>query len=321
MIYSILYLRFILAMSVVTLHFFSVYSQLEYVAYLTMAVDIFFVLAGFIQVISTQKEKRPLRYMWKRIKRIIPLYWLMLVTGYIGIMIFTSTDRSLIESIFLIPIFNNNFNHDMQPLIISQAWTLQFDLILYIFFCITFIFINDNRAYYYIISAFVIITLLSLFGVHSQLPYLTAIFNNMVIFFEYTLGMILGLLYTNTNLKNYKSNKLGAFFLVIGIAGMLYAFYNFGIGYGRGITVGIPSFIAVLGVLILDVKEGNSVLLGKLSYPIYISQTISIFAFATFTKIYFPGINFMLIFPISISLALIIGFVFLKIDQIIFSNN
>ncbi len=240
MIYSIQYLRFILAMLVVTLHFFSVYSQTLYIGYFTLAVDVFFVLAGFIQVISTQRDKNPKTYLVKRIKRIIPIYWIMTISGTVALFLFNAMfDRGLIESLFLIPITDVNSNHDLALLIISQGWTLQFDFLLYFIIAIFFAFNKKDDVYKLIAIFLLIVTTISFADITTYVPYVNILFSYLMIFFEYFLGIMIGLLYFRTDFKEYKNNKYGGALIIVGI-------------------------------IMLDVKESKSILLGKLSFPIYI---------------------------------------------------
>lgn len=321
MIYSIQYLRFVLAMMVVTLHFFSVYNAASPIAYFTLAVDVFFVLTGFIQVLSTKSNKDPKKYISKWFKRILPIYWFMLFIGMIGILVFSiPIGREFIGSLLLVPAYSSEFNHNMEPLIISQAWTLQFDFLLYYLYFISFQFFKDDKSHYFVILVLLFVSMLSLFGLSSTIPYITILLNNMVIFLEYTFGILLGLIYVNTNLKNYKNNKLGLSLILIAIMLLLINFNIFTLEYGRGISFGIPSVILLLGVILIDVKQGHSIRLGELSYPIYISHTISVFGFATITKVLLPNVAPIVIYPFSALLAVVVGMIFLVIDKNVFQK-
>src|SRR6185437_3793138 len=79
------YLRAIAALMVVWFHlygeipayepFFSVHGWISVPAF-RGGVDIFFVISGFVMYVSSI-DSEPLRFLWRRIARIVPLYWSM----------------------------------------------------------------------------------------------------------------------------------------------------------------------------------------------------------------------------------------------------
>ena len=70
------YLRAFAAMSVATFHA-GQRAGLELVGLASFGVPMFFVISGFIMVVITDASSRPLRFLIRRLIRIVPMYWLM----------------------------------------------------------------------------------------------------------------------------------------------------------------------------------------------------------------------------------------------------
>ncbi|HIF9541977.1 TPA: acyltransferase family protein [Photobacterium damselae] len=92
-----------------------------------VGVDVFFVISGYIILMSMDRKKyEPFCFLLKRLLRIYPIYWFFLLI-YI-LMMSVNDNLSLtwiLSSTLLIPI------ETFSP-IISQAWTLQFEVYFYL---------------------------------------------------------------------------------------------------------------------------------------------------------------------------------------------
>lgn len=98
-------------------------------------VDIFLIISGFIMMHTTEFDTD--QFLWKRIKKIIPLYWLItLFTSfavYVAPQLFNSYEVSLeyiLKSLFFIPYEHNGIR---QP-VLGLGWTLNYEMIFYFIF-------------------------------------------------------------------------------------------------------------------------------------------------------------------------------------------
>ena len=120
-------------------------------------VDFFFVLSGFIityaHMSDVGRPERVYRYLWRRIVRIYPIYWV--VTG-IGILhaIFSPDAAArlaplhLLYSLLLLP-------ESAEP-IVSVAWTLRSEMLFYIVFALTIV---DRRFCWPLVIATLLLVL------------------------------------------------------------------------------------------------------------------------------------------------------------------
>ncbi|MEO0440021.1 MAG: acyltransferase [Pseudomonadota bacterium] len=149
-IQSIQFLRFVAATLVVLFHShlaistrLSPDSAVDRDLYLfgfgAVGVHIFFVISGYIMVLTNSRPDRPFsakQFYKKRFVRIYPIYWLIAVLYLVinPLLGFTYelTPYSLLSSFLLLP--------DHAPLIIGPAWTLAYEMYFYLIFGLAMIF-------------------------------------------------------------------------------------------------------------------------------------------------------------------------------------
>lgn len=146
-ILPIQYLRGIAAMMVVWFH---AAEQLPRVKTLipntfgNSGVDLFFVISGFIMVITTTGSAiSPVEFMRRRIIRVAPLYWL-LTLAMVGAALAAPalfrtlivTPTTLVESLLFVPHFSNSFPTMAWPLLVP-GWTLNFEMFFYLVFALS----------------------------------------------------------------------------------------------------------------------------------------------------------------------------------------
>ncbi len=146
--------RAVAAYMVVLFHFLALfvwhlYPEAKYLTFGAAGVDIFFVISGFIMVVTTSDGKTgPADFLAKRIARIAPIYWLitlvlvaMSLAGLKPIGILRMQADWVVKSLFFIP-----FNRDgyVEP-INSVGWTLNYEMFFYVVFavCLT---VRQNSA-------------------------------------------------------------------------------------------------------------------------------------------------------------------------------
>ena len=285
MLLSLQYLRGVAALLVV---YFHALTQLKsggneniYLPLLgESGVDLFFVLSGFVMWITTaNKNIGFFKFLEKRIKRIVPIYWILtilasslaLVLG--DLMKSTVFDMShLIKSLFFIPAINPSEKvAGIYPVIIP-GWTLNFEFFFYLIFGFSLFF--TSRKVRLISVSLLIISLFSFsFVIEIDTAIITFYLNNVII--EFLFGLVLGVLY----LKNKVDLKIGKFILLLLIAStsllLLYADYLS--DSLRGLFLGLPSVLLIYWLLIYENNHGifkSKILkiIGDASYSIYLTH-------------------------------------------------
>lgn len=256
------------------------------VLWLRSGVDIFFVISGFVMWVSTSGAPvSPVSFYVARIRRIVPLYWL--VTGFIltvallapGLMRTMRFDwLHTIASLFFIPMQSPvpGSEGQMWPVIIV-GWTLNMEMFFYLLFGITLLAREQARALLAIVI-FIGLGGSSLFFTPNArvlafyLSYQTA---------EFGLGVALGVLYTSRwPLRDVRAAALGAcggFALLVGS--------NFLFSFGAPLdwTLFGASGLIVTGFVGLERcgglhASGLGTRLGDASYAIYLTHPILVSA-------------------------------------------
>lgn len=107
----------------------------------TSGVDLFFVISGFIMVVTTNGgDVTPLDFWRKRIVRVVPLYWLLTLLMVAVAMAMPSLFKTLqvapitlLQSLFFVPHFSRSFPGQVWPLLVP-GWTLNFEMFFYAVF-------------------------------------------------------------------------------------------------------------------------------------------------------------------------------------------
>ncbi len=133
---SIHYLRAVAALMVVLYHVFSYgllgIERVESVLWLKNGVGIFFVISGFVMVVSTEgKQASPRAFLIRRLRRIVPLYWAMTASA---MLILGNYDWALLlRSLLFLP---TPAGESMGPLL-PVGWTLNYEMVFYLLFALT----------------------------------------------------------------------------------------------------------------------------------------------------------------------------------------
>src|ERR1019366_2869669 len=144
LIHPIQYLRGIAALMVVWHHGVGQLATLEtYFPFRfgTSGVDLFFVISGFIMVVTTAgRDVTPTEFIARRFVRVVPLYWVLTLalaaTALVAPSLFRSvtlTAVSLIQSLLFIPHFSPSHAGMIWPVLVP-GWTLNYEMFFYVVF-------------------------------------------------------------------------------------------------------------------------------------------------------------------------------------------
>lgn len=309
-IHSIQFLRFVAASLVVLFHaHLAISSRLlpspadDYELYLfgfgAVGVHIFFVISGYIMVLTNSQSGKRFdapRFFKKRIIRIYPIYWLLaalyiLVNSIIGVS-YDFSAYELVAALLLIP--------GNAPLIIGPAWTLSFEMYFYLIFGVAML-----------IGLFRGIFLLSVFF------FLMIAFGMVVGPFVQPMAML-----TSTLLIEFLFGAWIAYFTInrklprwLGIGATISSIGLFGAGIAIGfeslpsvIIWGIPSAFLILGAVVMEqyhlpefVKKLSA--LGDSSYTLYLAHILVITLLISASKA--AGLSFMPILIMAVVFTVI----------------
>jgi exopolysaccharide production protein ExoZ len=200
---SIQYLRAIAALMVA---YFHLCSQIESyapaltgpawlgVAQFPAGVDIFFVISGFIMVVTSQKLTAEI-FLWRRLIRIIPLYWITTLALVIVALfmpgLFKETRPTLLDtvrSLLFIGFHNAAQQGKVVPLLVP-GWTLNLEMCFYAVFTVT-LFAAIRRWQLWIVG--ILFLALLLIGPTVSDHDSVVLFYTQPRIFEFFIGMAIG---------------------------------------------------------------------------------------------------------------------------------
>lgn len=293
MLLSIQYLRGIAAIYVVLYHF-RIYLNDNLLIknlgdvlfdYGYFGVDLFFMISGFVIVLSTEKKSEKKDFIIKRLFRIYPVY-LFILSIYIYLDWDHIINIDLLKSIFFI-----HLNY-LKPApfygysIITTAWTLSYEIIFYFLFFISFSISHKYRVLICTILITFLFAIINLYfnnnfaySAYGSINYnglfcgLLKILSSQMIF-EFIFGMILYVIYKNINFKLYLMPIIGIVFLfsivlIISPANSGHGVFNIGLG----------CFFLLFSLIFLEKNHNIFIIkplifLGNISYSLYLSHLL-----------------------------------------------
>jgi len=256
-------------------------------------VDIFFVISGFIMTRTVMKsEMSATKFLRNRLLRIVPLYWILSILLFIGINLLSSRSsiqgysrRDLLWSMaFLSGTIKN------QVPIIDQGWSLEYEMIFYLLISIFLIVSKGmNAIFFAICTLFVFVTL----GM-SQ------------IVLEFGFGIGIYIIVSRFHL----SKLLLRISIMMGITMLTFVSLS-GIGNDfRSVFFGFPAALIVLGGTSANVKNRKRlILLGEISYSLYLSQSLVLWWLVKFAvQIHFVNAQVIFLLCIAPTICILIGY-------------
>ena len=287
MVVSIQYLRGLAALMVVyhhsisKIHDMNPESFIPYSGFGGAGVDIFFVISGFIMWVTTASKTESPAYFWyRRIIRVVPLYWFFILIIIVPKLFIPELFQSIqldpehiVKSLLFIPHYHPVVSDQIWPILIP-GWTLNYEMFFYFLFGAS-LFLSQTARLPALIFTFLLLVTIGQW-VPSDSPLLITYTDSLLL--EFLAGIIIGVFYTRGFALN---STLARAMLAASI--ILFVGFETSIlpGGARVITWGVPAILLVIATLSLE-REGkisrlNSLQkIGDASYSIYLSHLLTI---------------------------------------------
>jgi len=323
---SIQYLRSLAVLMVVWVHAKEQFHWLDtlFTSNLGVAgVDLFFVISGFIMVYTTHNRNiTPARFFWRRILRIVPLYWFYTLLLVSIALLLPNVVRSvaidwqhITFSMLFIPQISPVFPNFYWPTLIP-GWTLNYEMAFYFIFALA-LFLPEK---YRILALGTTLLSLIVYGNAADSENSFDFYSELIIL-EFLLGSMLAKWYVAGRI--HKNNTYGYITILISIIFFIIA-HEIQLG-DRFYSSGIPALGVLYGALKLEYKEnifGRFIHeIGNASYSIYLSHIFTLgllravwnkFLFTPSDNILLFGIAFMII---AISASTFAGWISYKLIE------
>jgi exopolysaccharide production protein ExoZ len=300
-VFSVQYLRAAAAISVVIFHCgdHAHISGDWPVKVLASGVDVFFPISGFIMWVTTfGGGVGPRKFLSRRIKRIVPLYWIITAIAVFLALISThfggrTNFTDSLTSFFFLPA-QNPATHNIEP-IVSPGWTLSYEMLFYAFFTISLV-LPSKRSRLVMLGA--CLGALALLGTLVNGSTAWTFYSDPIIL-EFAFGVAAGFAYTSgATITHPRALVLG----VLAVAAM-FVLDALAPHVNRAFIWGTPGAVLVAAAALAEARQGwrfhrLPILLGDASYAIYISQGLFLSALALVLKhAHIPPWTVMLIGP------------------------
>lgn len=274
-------------------------------------VFLFFTISGYIMMKTTIKKEWGRKFAYdfliKRITRIYPLYWLLTVLMLIvwGSGLFLKNQSYTVGYIFssflLVPFYTHN--GEINP-IISQGWTLMYEMFFYFFFSMAILFKIKKYIIPFMLFIFILFPLYSLlfYGISTGLH---LFFNRFVVYY-FILGMVCFYLSDFFHNVKYRFFNIGIVIFLIFIV-----FFN---GYLSDSCFSIMEPIVIFFLVFTSVLPSNEKeikigsFIGDASYSIYLTHAFFTLALGfLLKKNYLQSISDIALTILTLCVAIIFG--------------
>ncbi|MFX0940473.1 acyltransferase [Escherichia coli] len=299
-----------------------------------IGVDLFFMISGFVIMLSTENDRSSFSFIVKRIFRIYPVYLVcLLIAMYI---LGKPFNAEFIRSLLFINLDLSASAPWFGYAIIFTAWTLMFEIIFYLIFYISMSISWKYRCY--ICSAFIIlmVVLINLYynGTVGFSGYSSIYLNSSMdhgylikiarvlsspMFFEFVIGMAIYKICDYTN--NIVSIKFARFSIITSIVLFSY-FYVSGFNGGHGpLQCGLYAAALLFSLVVYERRCGVRYIntlnfFGDISYSLYLTHAIVLSAISTgFLSLYVSGNGFSNIYFIILSSILMSSVLYYTVES------
>jgi exopolysaccharide production protein ExoZ len=308
---SVQYARGVAAVSVVLFHAFNDGNATGYPEQVLQAgVDLFFVISGFIMWVTTfRSDIGPKGFLGKRVRRIVPLYWLFSAIAVLTAAAApqlgksTGTEHAIASFLFLPAV--NPVTHKAEPLL-APGWTLNHEMLFYLIFALALTLSSRRRR---LIAVIGVNVTLAIVGWLTHGPLLVSFYTNPIIL-EFVFGVIVGWIYTN----GYSaSRRVSGVMVTAGALTMVLCAAAWGqTVILRVLLWGIPAAVIVLGLALAEnakpvARRRSWKFVGDASYSIYIVHGVVLAAlFSMVNHVHAPVI---VMIPIGAPVAFVGGLI------------
>jgi exopolysaccharide production protein ExoZ len=239
-------------------------------------VDLFFVISGFIMVVTTsRKHVSAPDFLLRRVIRVVPLYWILtlsvVVLAMVAPQLLKSTDISsshVVQSLLFIPHLSPSHLGTTWPVLVP-GWTLNYEMFFYVLFA-SILFLNSRYRFACLATLMGGLVLTGcVFGEFSS-PVVATYTNPLLI--EFLLGVALGRLWRAGNV--IRSVWGAAAFLFIGFALLVWRdapLAPLAQILGSGFVVA-----AALCPKLSGLRSRSLLILGNASYSIYLTHLFAL---------------------------------------------
>lgn len=294
MLRSIQILRAIAALLVVFAHF-----ELTTPAIGGFGVDIFFVISGFIMAYIV--DKNPESFLYKRLVRILPLYYFMtfLTTTlfFFKPMWFRSlifTPEALFKSLLFIP-----YRIKGSGPILSLGWTLNYEMFFYLSIAICIALFGTANAMRVCFGWLILLVIIT-FAIQPDIYPIQYLGNSITL--EFVGGGLLFSFWNNHHLSRSQSIRKGMILAgAVSFIFLIFADYVSDPASTRFLIFGIPAILITNSFLLLETNinphkrfHSTMILLGDASYAMYLVHPFVIYAFLrlVFNRLHYQGLIF-----------------------------
>ncbi|MCC8934857.1 acyltransferase family protein [Rhizobium sp. 'Codium 1'] len=243
-------------------------------------VDLFFVLSGFVMWITTSDKPQSVAdFWWKRVRRVVPLYWAVTLAAAFVALIVPQILRTtqfdvphILASLAFLPWLHpaDPAGEMIAPLIVP-GWTLNYEMYFYLLFGLCLLVPVRHR----IVAVTALIG--GVFLVANLVPESTAArFYGDTVIFEFVAGMVLGRIY---KAGVHIAAPVVAVGVALGFGVLVFNDYN-DFDLPRLITIGMPAALIIFfstAIRIPDLKAWRWLrLLGDASYSIYLTHIFTL---------------------------------------------
>jgi exopolysaccharide production protein ExoZ len=279
------YLRALAAMMVVWAHSVfiipSIAERLGSPYFGGSGVDLFFVVSGFIMVVTTSRiEVSAQKFLLLRIIRIVPLYWLATLAW----IAYKASQHSfqglypvaIAKSLLFIPYSSPEFPRGAWP-ILQNGWTLNYEMFFYALFSLSLAAPARVRLLALSVTLVLLVVIGKVFGPFAHA--VASTYSNPYLL-EFVAGMILAQSWSRGGLRDSLPQSL---FLIV------FGFYCLGSLSSR-LTVLGGAFLVVAGCLnpkVCAIQNRPLLELGNASYSIYLTHQFVLEALAwSWTRVF-----------------------------------
>lgn len=284
-------------------------------------VDLFFVISGFVMFTVSrgkfQIPKHAFKFLYRRVARIYPTYWVYSILVLIVFLIRPSwvnnsqgNQVDILSSFLLLP------SHTL-PLVMV-GWTLIHEMYFYLMFFVIFLLIPERHLTYAILLWGIGVVLLNL-NSESSSPVIGIISHPLTL--EFLGGCILASIYYKKEFKIKSSILLLLAGLSLFAAIYGYLSYNRAtgqiapLGWWRIVIFGMPALLMVYCLTNVErngfVIHSSLIYIGDASYSLYLSHGLTLSAIGRVWSI-FPSddvLDNIIIMPFLVIPVLIVGFI------------